>query len=444
MPAAGTGAAYYLQARTEAQAYQLRAYRGSDPSRPVLLPRRRLVQQLGLDVFELVPGQPIGFESSLRVLADLGLPRGDAAALDGVRSEEADLLYANLSYRGPRTEVRLGRQLQIDFTDFMAFDGVKLRHLLGSGVGAEAFGGLWVKGASLLGSPAYQPDGTRESDARRLVALVPGASPELDDFEPVWGARVFLDRASGFSGSIEVRRAYLAGKVNLDRAAAQLGYSLHRIRLWGALEHDLFAQRLANLRLSARFDGDAFSAAAEAARIRPVFSADSVFLYFATAPRDEARLRAEWSIGEVRLHSEVSARAYHLELNREGLLFASLGSLGPEVAAGARTGATGRRGTLRYSAEVSFEGGRGRQLWLDLTAGYSHPGGSSVDARLSAAELADRLNPLLRGRFIGAQVWATRSLAPPARASLILEANANELTRAELRAFLLFDLEARL
>ncbi|HLL55835.1 MAG TPA: hypothetical protein VK447_19895, partial [Myxococcaceae bacterium] len=54
-------AAFQIEARTEAQAYQLRSYTGTDPSNPVLLPRRRIVQYLGLNAYELVTGEDLGF-----------------------------------------------------------------------------------------------------------------------------------------------------------------------------------------------------------------------------------------------------------------------------------------------------------------------------------------------------------------------------------------------
>ncbi|QDE68378.1 hypothetical protein BHS09_16100 [Myxococcus xanthus] len=82
---AGTShaAAFQVEARTEAQAYQIRAWRGSTPESPVLLPRRRIVQYLGLNAFELATGEDMGFESNLRIWADFGLPRGEAALVDG-------------------------------------------------------------------------------------------------------------------------------------------------------------------------------------------------------------------------------------------------------------------------------------------------------------------------------------------------------------------------
>ncbi|HME90755.1 MAG TPA: hypothetical protein VKE49_04980, partial [Myxococcaceae bacterium] len=138
-------AAYVLEARTEAQAYQIRAYRGTDPDNPVLLPRRRIVQYLGLNGFELITGEDFSFESSVRVYADFGLPRGEAAKLDGMPAEQIDLMYANARFRTGGLELQLGRQTYIDITDYMAFDGLRARYITKFYLGSEAYGGLWVK-----------------------------------------------------------------------------------------------------------------------------------------------------------------------------------------------------------------------------------------------------------------------------------------------------------
>jgi hypothetical protein len=171
-------AAFQVEARTEAQAYQIRAWRGTTPDDPVLLPRRRIVQYLGLNAFELVTGQDMGFESNLRVWADFGLPRAEAALVDGLKSEDAELLHAYVRYAKGCFEGRLGRQLYGDVTDILAFDGLRLRYVSRLGLGVEAIGGLWVKGASVLGSSVYQLDGTREGDAA------------LDALEPLYGAKL--------------------------------------------------------------------------------------------------------------------------------------------------------------------------------------------------------------------------------------------------------------
>ncbi|HZH03613.1 MAG TPA: hypothetical protein VEY30_07495, partial [Myxococcaceae bacterium] len=114
-------AAYLVEARTEAQAYQIRAYRDSNPENPVLLPRRRLVQYLSLNAFELVTGSDLHFESNLRFFADFGLSKNEAALVDGTRSSDADLLYAHINYRRGGFGLRVGRQVYADMMDIMAF-----------------------------------------------------------------------------------------------------------------------------------------------------------------------------------------------------------------------------------------------------------------------------------------------------------------------------------
>ena len=156
LPTLAGASAFRLEARTEAQLYSIRSFRDGDPSSFSTLPRRRLVQYLGLEAFELISNEPIGFETSLRVFADWGLPHGESAKIDGAKSEDADLLYANVSYRGPHLTVRLGRQTYVDFMDFTSFDGATVRYVDAIGLGAEVYSGLWVKGSSVLGSSVYR------------------------------------------------------------------------------------------------------------------------------------------------------------------------------------------------------------------------------------------------------------------------------------------------
>ena len=450
--AAGTASAsaFQLEARTEAQVYQIRAWRGSSPEEPVLLPRRRIAQYLGLTGYELVTGQDLGFESSLRVFSDFGLPRGEAARIDGVRSEDADLLYAFVRYGTGGFEGRLGRQLYVDVADILAFDGLRVRYVSPLGLGAEVYGGLWVKGAGFLASSVYQPEGTRESDARRLEQGVPGADPTLTAPEPVYGAKLLLEDLEGVSASLGYRRALVEGKTDLERATAEARYGRGLgVSAVAGLDFDLLRPRLAQARAQVRWDGERLAVSGEALRLSPVFSADSIWYWFAFAPRDEARVRVDFfPRGPLRYYVQGVGSLYHTELN-SGLRLAEVAresGAPPSYTAGGSAGATLRLGRFRSALDVAYRRGfGGSQLWTDLTAGYGFGEGPfTLDGRLSGARIQDGFNPLLAGNFLGAQVWASQALTRAARVSLVLEQNVNPFTRWDSKVFFLFDLKASL
>ncbi|WP_245592020.1 hypothetical protein [Cystobacter fuscus] len=445
-----SASAFQVEARTEAQVYQIRSWRDAAPSEPVLLPRRRIVQYLGVAGYELVTGQDLGFESNLRVFADFGLPRGEAARIDGVRSEDADLLHAFVRYGVGGVEGRLGRQLYGDVSDILAFDGLSLRYVSPVGVGAEVYGGLWVKGAGFLSSSVYQPDGVRESDTRRLELGVAGADSTLTALEPVYGAKLLLENVRGVSASVGYRRALLAGKTDLERATAEArfgrGLGLNAV---AGVDVDLLQLKPAQARLQVRWDAEDLAVSGEAMRLSPVFSADSIWYWFAYAPRDEARVRVDFfPRGALRYYVQAVGSLYHTVLNSSLQLAEAAKAAGgqPSFTVGGSAGAALRRERFRSALDVSVRGGYGgTQLWADLTAGYGFgEGRTTVDGRLSAAYIHDGFNPLLAGGFLGAQLWASQALTRAARVSLVLEQNVNPYTRWDTKVFFLFDLKASL
>jgi len=442
--------AFLLEARTEAQAYQIRSYRDSDAGNPVLLPRRRIVQSFGINGYELVTGQDFNFESNLRVYADFGLPRGEAARVDGLHAEDADLLSANVQYRAFGFEGRLGRQVYTDVMDLLAFDGVQLRYTTAFGLGAEVYAGLWVKGASFLGASTSQLDGTRESDSRRLAAGIPGANAVLDGIEPLVGAKVFVKGLAGFDAALGYRRAFLAGQTTFERAAVECRYGQGRgFNGQAGAELDLFLLRLSQLRAELRYDGDVVAVSGEVLRLSPVLSADSIWYYFVSAPRDEANLRVDvLPPGPLRFYLRLTGTRYNLEINPKLDLYASAvdPSLSSGLSLGGSAGASLRLGRMRSALDVTYRrGAQARQLWIDATWGYTpEQGRYTFDARLSVAEVRDGFNPFLRGTFYGAQGWASYLLTPSARASLVLEGNSNPINALEAKVFLLVDLKANL
>jgi hypothetical protein len=295
----------------------------------------------------------------------------------------------------------------------------------------------------------YQPDGTRESDARRLAEGVAGADPVLSDLEPVFGARLLAQNLAGFSGGLGYRRSLLAGKTSFERAAAEVRYGRGRgLNAYAGADYDLVAERLAQVRLEVRYDGPVFAASVEGRRVSPVLAADSIWTYFATAPRDELALRADvYPEGPLRYYLRGTVSHYNTAINSSLDLSQAVDpSFLAGLTYGGSAGASYRRGALRSALDVTYRRGfQGRQLWVDLTAGYVPEGKRyTLDARLSVANVADAFNPLLRGNFYGLQGWASYALSRAARASLVLEGNSNPLTVFEAKAFALIDLKADL
>lgn len=454
VPSQVQAAAYHVQARTEAQAYQMRGYWGTDPNDVVLLPRRRIVQYLGLDAFELVTGQDLGFESNLRVSTDFGVTPEQAELVDGLRAQDVDLMYAHVQYRTGGFEGKLGRQYFIDANDIFAFDGLRARYLHPVGVGAEAYAGLWVKGASLLGSSNYQLDGIREQEhlsdpTGRLLQYDPFLE-EQRGIEPVFGARLLAENvaASGVSGAVGYRQSMVAGNITSQRLGAEVRYGKGRgINALSALEYDLYMSRVSAFRLQGRYDAELFAATIEALRFAPTFSSYSLWSYFATSPRDELRLRGDYTpVGPLRYYAMVLVDHYNTTIP-EGIGLNTVvqeDRLGPSTALGAGAGAQFSMRAIRSGLDVSWRNGYGgRQFWLDYTAGYlGGEGRWSVDGRLSIASIRDAQNPLLRGTFYGAQLWGSYQLTPAARASLVVEENINPFTKSDTKVFFVFDLKA--
>lgn len=456
MPAAAWATAFQIDSRTEAQVSSIRAWRQTDADNPIILPRRRLVQYLGLNGYEIIPKAPLGFESSIRVFADFGLPRGEASRVDGLRSEDADLLFANLSYRGQSLQFRLGRQLYTDVMDLIGFDGAWVRYIFrfsaGFGIGAEAYAGLWVKAGSVLGSSVYQPDGIRESDLRRVAAMEAQPYAALDDIAPLIGAKLSLVDLYGISANVGFRQSWLGGKTDIRRIGGDLKWvGFLGLTVMAGIDFDMLLSRVANARWLGRWDSSELSVQVEYIRASPVLSADSIFLYFAHAPRDGFRLRADYyPVGPLRIYAQGLIDLYGTPLNATYMPLIAVAQLTAadgvqsNLSYGASGGATARFGSFRLAADLTFKSGyNGRQIWFDLNGGWAPLMASfTAEARISVANVTDPVNQYLKGTYIGAQVFASYALTRASRLSVVVEANFGPATRSDLKVFALYDLKA--
>jgi hypothetical protein len=254
----------------------------------------------------------------------------------------------------------------------------------------------------------------------------------------------------GFSGSLGYRKSLLDGKTDLERAGLELRYA-RGLGVSGVagLELDLLQMKPAQARVQVRLDRELYAVSAEALRFTPVFSTNSIWYYFAFAPRDEVRLRADYyPVGPFRYYVQALGSLYHDNINRGSSLADDVNGEGapPSTNLGGAVGTSLRRGSLRSALDVTYRTGfGGSQLWVDLTGGYSfNEGPMELDGRISLANVDDAFNPQLRGTFFGAQLWASRALSRAARLSLVLEQNFNPFSRSDTKAFFLFDLKANL
>jgi hypothetical protein len=461
VPSLALGAAFEIDARTEAQVSQIRDWRNTDATTPQLLPRRELVQYLGVNAYELLPNAPLGFESSVRVFADFGLPQGEAARIDGLKTADADLLFANVFYKGKELDFRLGRQIYTDMTTTFAFDGAWVRYVkrVGPlGIGAEAFAGLWVKAGAALGSSVYQPDGIRESDLRRLMLSPSTVAPyaALDDIEPVVGANVLMQSFYGVSLGAGFKQSWLSGLTDIRRLDAYLKWTgMLGLSVVAGIDYDLLLMRVANARWQVRLDRNEVSLSAEYLRVSPLLSADSIFYYFTNAPRDGGRIRADWfPTGILRFSVQGLVDVYSTPLNpATGIgawaypppgFPAPPGVQPPSLSYGGGGGALMHAGPVRVLLDGTFKTGYGgQQVWVNLSGGYVPPGAKvTAEARVSVANVSDVVNPLYKGTYAGFQLWGSWAPTRTNRISVVLEQNFGPATQSDTKLFVLYDLKA--
>ena len=447
LPAAARAQAFRVESATQVQVYHLRTLASDDLLHPAVLDRRRMVESLWLEGYELVTGQDLGLEANVRVFDDFGVSPTEST-LDGVRARGADILYANAVFRAAGFEARAGRQVRWEPFDGFALDGVRLRYRSPFRVGLEAYGGLWVKGSSFLGSPTEQLDGTR-SVGLRLPGLLDPANTNFGDLQPTYGARLFVEELAGLEAAVEYRRSTIDGKVALERAAVEVLYQKRDLGLSAsaAADIDLAARELANLRVQARYDGGLLGATAEVDRYTPILTLDSIWYWFTRSPRDEASLRADvLPPGPFRAYARADVARLTAVLNpATDLVTLGVSSPPPSgTSSGGALGAALALGPFDAAADFTFRrGDSGNSGWLDLRGSWRPAARPyTLEARASYADVRDGLQPLLQGHFFGAQLRGAWALSRIARVSLVLEQNASALDRSDTRAFATLELGA--
>jgi hypothetical protein len=448
-PALAQAAAYDIESRTEVQAYTIGAW---NPDSGRALQRRRLVEVLDLAGFEVVPGEDAGLSLQLRVDADFSVAEREVAGLQGVRRSALQVVSGRLHWNGlggGRVDLELGRITALDPISFFRFDGARATVRPVSWLALSAFGGLRVTGSSWLGSPAFSPDGVRDSDRIRIRDALPPLIPcpgldgrlcgdaSLDDLAPTFGARLSLLRLPGatFSGAdLEYRRTLRGGRVIEEKAA---GGARFRRGPWGAeagAEWDLYVQRLTALRAALRWAPLAWlSLSAEGLHSHPTFSADSIWNLYDTAPTREGRLRADVAPEGWPLRLWAAGGTKRFEATGFGT--ATFGDRGGWAPFGA-AGLSGALGATSLSADATVRGGvEGRQAGVSLVARRALLRWLEAEARGTLASIEDAVAGKNSGTFPALALLLTGRLERRAQLSLLLEDSAPRWERNDVRFF---------
>jgi hypothetical protein len=270
----------------------------------------------------------------------------------------------------------------------------------------------------------------------------------------VIGGKLALESLYGVSANLGVRQSWLSGKTDIRRLSADLKWSGFKgVTVVAGFDFDLLLARFANARWMGRYDGAEFGVQLEYLRVSPILSADSIWMYFAQAPRDGGKLRFYWfPVGPLRIYVDGVLDSYNTAI--QSMQLATIVAAGPQMSPplqmpsslsfGGGGGAAVRFGPFRAMTDLTFKTGYGgRQIWWDLNGGYAPVMGSfNAEARVSVANVTDDVNALLKGTYVGFQVFGGYLVTRASRISLVFEANFGPATKADTKVFALYDLKA--
>jgi hypothetical protein len=491
-----------IEARSTGQGYQVRWLRFRDADR--FLNRRRFTQELRLHLWNLLAPTPSGdpdelprrapadlyFTSSLRFDHDFGGFTHDPSSFlvsetmstseDAVTSVPElanqdlalDILYA---YVGGRkvfglVDFQLGRQLQIDTFDWVAFDGLQATVRLPWYVDLEVHGGLVVRESSFFGGSTFEPDGTSGAQCRTFSVDGPDGEQgfiraegcaQRDALMPTWGvaletrglqwlaARVSYRRSQSVSADVtpDTRDETPAWGVNEEKLSLGVrgNFRSGGIVPWVGARYNVLLGIVDEAHAGLRLAWRDVAVTPEVLSSWPTFDGDSIFNVFSTEPYEDARLTVElWPHRRgLRLYARAFLRWFHTEDGLDTTL--------PDqaidkttTAAGGRAGArlAGGRGVVRL--DLGYEDGYGglratgdlsgrMQIWKDL----------ELEGRLTVVRFEDDLRADRAGTSVGGQAGGRWLLGEGMALHLLTEVNSNRFTPAELRVIGVLDLAFR-
>ncbi|MCU0664240.1 MAG: hypothetical protein MUC50_18170 [Myxococcota bacterium] len=274
------------------------------------LKQRRFVEDLGLSVWNLLPGSDspyyrgprLSFILDFRLSADAGLRSSEArpsvedAYIPGAQPLEMQLLQARLAIEdlwNKRLDVSLGRLLRVDSLGLFALDGVQTVLTLPLHLELATYLGFEVRGGQVLGYDALELDGTDSGGRDDLLA---GQYKDRLDPEPrlAIGTELAVSPTSFVYAALGFRAVGVGDALADQRIGGSLTLGNRPLRAELDAVYSVLLQKAESLggRLVAKL-GDPVTVSLGYEFWNPVFEADSIFNMFDLDPRNDLVVRVE-------------------------------------------------------------------------------------------------------------------------------------------------------
>lgn len=450
---------YDVNAESYAQAYQIRGPWGG----PVLS-ARRFTQTLTLSLSHAFAdrGPVLALRVRLRFDGEFGDSCGGAAArcleetarerrtdfVPGYERRTVDLPYAYLDVSNLARglfDLRVGRVVHSDVLGYFAYDGARLRAMLGSVATLEAYGGLEVRGGFSLSNARFERDGVFRADRSSWDnSLAPFVADRA--YAPVFSASIETPRGLPAFARATYRRVWTRDGVSEERVGAAVDAQLHpRVRVDGRAAFSWIHRAFSVLGASVTYDHAlrTFSLEASVERIRPTWDPSSIWASIWADAIDDARMRAtirpddRWAIS-----GAIYGRRYSLA---ESGASTNAASVSDSFNGGATVSLLRDTPSWDFGLRALGEGGAtGARGGVDVDAALE-PWGDRVrfDGRVSLWGNLDSLRPERSGPSLALVGGAAAKIGPIARLHIDGEYDLNAVAGHRFRAMATLSIGAR-
>ncbi|WP_437491076.1 hypothetical protein WME75_14925 [Sorangium sp. So ce1014] len=454
-PRGAAAADFEVESSTGVQAYEV-----ASPWGATNIERRRLLQTLGLAVYNLqgdsVPGEAdYSATVRLRLDADFGVNghlegaqqggetdysvAGGSRYIPGLREAPLDLMYAYVEGRNVASGwlgFRVGRQYVSDVLGWWSFDGALLRVTTPYYVQIEAYGGLEQRGGLPLSTSRFEQQGIWRGNHRGFGddRTLPGSAADYPSYQeaqiaPAFGVALESAGPSFVHGRLTYRRVYNMGpsitqqfpdrdgnvqttdgsRISQDRLGYAADVNVPAIGgLKGGVTYDLYNQLVGSFFGGLEvYAGSRVTLGADVDYFVPTFDADSIWNWFTHDPITTITGRAAVDITrEVDVAASGGTRMWIAEGNPEefGAGQCRAAQLGPDCVGTTALDPSSDSDLEDYARD---EENRATTITTDVLANLA----GRYRTRTTSVELRGMLQTGERGRRTGADLSGERRLS---------------------------------